>query len=465
MADRDLGDVHGGGRRRVAARASVRPSPLTILALAIPLLTVAALALVRPAVVPLTTQASSDAELDRSSRVCPSSLPGAERVIFGHTGLASGTLALRVSGEDDTVDLATGIATRDEPAAVTATGEGNLAPGLVLTRAGAGAAVRCTEPSPEQWFTGVGAAAEHSSNLTLTNPDKGPAVADVTVHDGAGIVDVPGLRGIRVPGGRSMSFDLAEVVPSRDALAMRVSVTRGRLGASVVDTIDPLGRSTKLREWLPSQPAPTESSYFVGLGTTPGDRVLTVANPGDSEAQVDLKLVSQDSEFTPKGIKTLRVAPASVRELDLSQVLRGKLAEGVEAVRLDASAPVTSSLRTRTARDLALVSAAPPITSAGVALPSGPARIVVAGATAAGEVTVQAWDKRGAEVVGMRRVEITPETATRINLPDTAVLALIEVEGAKASISVEMTSPGLSVVPLDELLTTSQLPDVRPAPR
>ena len=37
------------GRRRAAASAGGRPSPLTLLALLIPLLTVAALALVRPA--------------------------------------------------------------------------------------------------------------------------------------------------------------------------------------------------------------------------------------------------------------------------------------------------------------------------------------------------------------------------------------------------------------------------------
>ena len=80
-------------------------------------------------------------------------------------------------------------------------GSGDLAAGLVVTRSGAGSAVGCDRPVPEQWFTGVGASAEHSSTLTLVNPDKGPAVADVTVWDGSALVDVPALRGVRVPGG------------------------------------------------------------------------------------------------------------------------------------------------------------------------------------------------------------------------------------------------------------------------
>ena len=41
-----------GGRRRVAEAARRRPSPLTLIAVAVPLLTVAALAVVRPAQAP-----------------------------------------------------------------------------------------------------------------------------------------------------------------------------------------------------------------------------------------------------------------------------------------------------------------------------------------------------------------------------------------------------------------------------
>jgi hypothetical protein len=432
----------------------------------IPLLTVAALALVRPAEVPATSHPPSDAPLDRATAVCPARLPGADELRFGNTALGSGELALRVGREDDTITLDSGVASLTERQQVVVTAGADLAAGLVVGRSGAGSAVRCEEPAPERWFTGVGGSAEHASTLTLVNPDKGPAVADVTVWDGSGLVDVPALRGVRVPGGRSATFDLSEVAPSRDALALQVRVSRGRLGSSVVDVIDPVGRDRPVREWLPSQEAPAETSYVVGVGTPPGDRTLTLANPSDSEVRVGLELVSEESEFAPEGVEEVRLAPASVTEVDLGGVLRGRVAEGVQALRLEATGPITASLRTRTDNDLALSAAGSVIDSeAGIALPAGDKRVVLAGATAAGVVTLEAWDADGRTVVRERRVEVAPATAARLRLPADAVLAVVRLERTGAVVSVEVSDRGLSVLPLVQLQESSQVPDVRPAQR
>ena len=271
---------------------------------------------------------------------------------------------------------------------------------------------------------------------------------------------------MRVPGGRSTSFDLSEVVPNRDALALRVSVSRGRLASSVVDVVDPVGRDRPVREWLPAQAAPASTSYVAGIGTTAADRVLTLANPGDSEVRVALELVSEDSEFAPSGLEEVTLDPASVNEVDLSGVLRGRGLADVQALRLEATGPVTASLRTRTPTDLALTPAGSTIEGdAAVALPAGAKRIVVTGATAPGVVTLQAWDEDGDAVVRERRVEVDPATAARIRVPDDAVLAEVLVERTGAVVSVEVSDRGLSVLPLSQLGTTSEVADVRPAQR
>ena len=455
-----------GGRRRVAEATRVRPSPLTVLAVLIPLLTVAALGLVRPAEEPPTSHAPTGAPLDRATAVCPARLPGADEVRLASTALGSGEIALRVGRDEDTETLTDGVAARSERESVVAGATGDLAPGFVASRSGAGSAVVCDQPAPERWFTGVGASAEHASTLTLVNPDKGPAVADVTVWDGTGLVDVPALRGVRVPGGRSASFDLSAVAPNRDALAVRVAVSRGRLAASVVDVVDPVGRDRPVREWLPAQAAPASTSYVLGVGTRPADRVLTLANPGDSEVRVALKLVSEESEFTPAGFEEVTLAPASVNEVDLSGVLRGRTLKGVQALRLDATGPVTAGLRTRTSADLALSTAGATVaTDTAVALPAGAKRLVVAGATAPGVVTLQAWDEDGRPVVRERRVEIDPATAARLRLPDDAVLALVRLDRTGAVVALEVDDEGLSVLPLSQLESTSEVPDVRPAQR
>jgi hypothetical protein len=454
------------GRRRIPEAATRRPSPLTLLAVVIPLLTVGALAVVRPAAEQPTSHDPTVALLDRTTAVCPPQLGGAAGVRFGSTSLGSGDLTLRVGRDDDTEALVDGVASREERPAVVVGGTGELAPGLVVTRSGGGVATGCDQPYPERWFTGLGASAEHASTLTLVNPDKGPAVADISVWDGSGLVDAAALRGVRVPGGRSVSFDLAAVTPNRDTLAAQVVVSRGRLAASVVDTIDPLGRDKPVREWLPSQAAPAETSYVVGVGSARADRVLTLANPSDNEERVTIKLVSGDSEFAPSGLEEVTLAPASVTEVDLSGVLRGRTLAGVQALRIDATGPVTASLRTRTATDLALATAGPTVASeAAVALPAGTKKLVVAGATAPGVLVLGAWDADGQEVVRERRVEIDAGTATRVNLPDDAVLALVSLERSSVVMSLEVTDGGVSLLPLAQLEATSQVPDVRPAQR
>lgn len=465
MAD-DTSHVPGGARRRAAEARSRRPSPLTLLAVTIPLLTVAALGLVRPAETPPTSYGPTGAPLDRTTAVCPPRLPGADDLQLGSTGLGSGDVALRVGRADDTETLEEGVASRSERQYVVIHGSGELAVGLVATRSGAGSATGCEQPAPERWYTGVGASAEHASTLTLVNPDKGPAVADVTVWDGSGLVDVPALRGIRVPGARSTSFDLSEVTPNRDALAIRVSVSRGRLASSVVDELDPVGRDQPVREWLPAQSAPAATSYVVAVGTTPADRTLTLANPGDSEVRVDLKLVSEESEFAPSGLEEVTLAPASVSEIDLAGVLRGRTAAGVQALRIEATGPVTAALRTQTQGDLAFATAGSTVTSeAALALPAGSKRLVVAGATAPGVLVLRAWDADGSAVVRERRVELDPATAARIRLPDEAVLAHVQVQRTGAVMSLKVDDRGLSVLPLAQLETTSEVPDVRPAQR
>jgi hypothetical protein len=454
------------GRRRVAEAASRRPSPLTLLAVAIPLLTVGALAVVRPAETPPATHAPTVAALDRATAVCPARLPGADDLRLGSTGLGSGELTLRVGREDDTTTLENGVGSLAEREPVVAHVSGDLAAGLVVTRSGAGSAVECERPVPERWFTGVGASAEHSSTLTLINPDKGPAVADVTVWDGSALVHVPALRGIRVPGSGSTSFDLAQLAPSRDPLALRVQVSRGRLASSVVDQVDPVGRERPVREWLPSQAAPATTSYVAGVGTAAADRTLTLANPGDSEVRVTLELVSEESEFAPAGLEEIALAPASVSEVDLSGVLRGRKAQGVQALRVEATGAVTASLRTRISDDLALSAAGPVVTGeAAAALPAGAQRLVVVGATSPGVLTLRAWDEDGKEVVRGRRVELDPSTAARIRLPEDAVLALVRLDRTEAVMSLEVSDRGLSVLPLVPLLSSREVADVRPAQR
>ena len=78
------------GRRRAASAPGRRPSPLTILTAVIPLLTIGALALVRPADPAPAVHPPTTADLARSTLVCPDAVPGSERVLLAHAAGATG---------------------------------------------------------------------------------------------------------------------------------------------------------------------------------------------------------------------------------------------------------------------------------------------------------------------------------------------------------------------------------------
>lgn len=441
----------------------VRLGPVEVLAVLVPLLTVAALSFVRPIDDPATTHPPTDVPLARATLVCPSALPGTGTIALANADGATGEVTTRQPVEG-TVDL-DGTSRQGLKPALVAQAADELAAGFVGVRYGDAAAVACSDPRSEQWFTGVGAAPEHSSVLEVVNPDGGPAVADVTVLGPDGPLDVPALRGVTVPGGRTMRFELADIVPSRDELAVQVLVSRGRLGVNVVDQVDELGPGASSRDWLSSQSEAGTTAYLLGLGGKPGDRTLVLANPGTSEARVALEVITKESEFTPADADEIRVAPGSTETVDLTDLLQSRAARGALGLRLDATLPVTASLRSVVGGDLFHAVAGERLESrAALAMPRGPSRLVLSGADGVGVATYVVTNEKGREIA-RERVELTPGESSRIKLPlEGAVLDLV-VERSGAVAALEVGPPGLAVLPLRGLVVEGRVPDVRPALR
>lgn len=456
-------DPRVGGRRSARA-VGRRLGPVELVAIAVPLLTVAALALVRPVDDAATRHSPDDVALTRATLVCPSSaLPGTGTVALANADGAEGEVTTRFPVEG-TVTLK-GTSRQGLKSSLVAQAAGDVAAGFIGVRYGDAAAVACSAPQPEQWFTGVGAGAEHSSILELVNPDGGPAVADVTVLGPDGPLDVPALRGVTVPGGKTMRFDLAAIVPNRDELALRVVVSRGRLGVDIIDQVDELGRGPRSRDWLASQSEPGTTAYLLGLGGKPGERTLVLANPGDSEARVDLLLVTKESEFAPADADEIRIPPGSTETVDVTDLLQSKAARGALGLRLDSTLPVTASLRSIASGDLFHAVAGERLDSrAALALPRGPSRLVLSGADGVGVATYAVMDAKGKEIA-RARVEVTPGEASRIKLPSNGAVLDLTVERSSVVAAVEVGPPGLAVLPLSPLVVEGRVPDVRPALR
>ena len=454
------------GRRSSRSRLSLDTT--TVLSVLLPLVTLGALLLVhvggqgRPAATPTRTPLTS------ASLVCPAPLPGASAAYLSTTRQGvRGKVSLRSGKDTSSARLAEGRVTtvRQGGDSLVATGTGDLAPGLVGARFGTAghlAAVACQPTSPDEWFTGVGGGARHSSVLELLNPDEGPAVADIAVYSASGVVDVPRLHGVSVPGRSSVRLDISAIAPRRGDLALHVVTERGRLAASLLDTSDELASAAPSDDWLPAQPAPATDNYLLGVTPGPADRVLTLANDGDSETRASLRFVTEDSTFAPEGVDDVRVPPQSAVRVLLSSVLGSDAADGVVGLEVTSGSPVTATLRTVSGGDLSHVVARPALRSGTTAVvPGGRKQLVLAGAGGVGAVQVVARSASGRQLASSR-ASLRPGQAALVDLPPAAALVTVTPQGTTVHAAVVVSGAGQAVLPLADPVLNGLVPAVGP---
>ncbi len=454
--------------RRAGTGAARRLDRVLVAAVVVPALAVGGALLADSAVAPRPAdQPPREADLERATLVCPTATSDGRVVVASGTG-ARGEVGIGAEGDDLRLDRrAAGVADTDDVAVVTGTGA--LAPGLVALRtAGPGLrAVACPATRSDQWFTGVGAGAEHTSVLELTNPDAGPATVDVEVHGQSGPVEADGLRGVAVPGRGTVRLRLGAEVPQREELAIRVSTERGRVAAVVVDAFVPIGRGVPTKEYLPGQEEPGLANVLLGLpDADPQDgdeRSVVLANGGDDVARVRLEVITAGSVFAPAELEEVTVDPGSVERIPVEGLLGSDAAEGALGLRVVSSRPVTATFRARSGADL--LQSVPGGRVEGTTLlpvPAGAKQLLLADADGVGTVRVEARDADG-ERLRRRRYELSPEVGLSVPLPDGAALVEVRTDGLDlvGSVLVE-TGSGAAVLPLRPLVLTDLVPAVRP---
>lgn len=459
-----------GGRRAPAGR-RFRLDATVVLGVALPLLTIGALAVVdSPSAVRLPTPPEQQ-QLDRADLGCPTSGEQGAVLVAPAVDAGEGTVEVRwLAADEETepepLDVEPGAVSRveDQPDPVLVTARDGLAPGLLASRTGGRvlAITRCPAPQPETWFTGLGAGAGHASVLELVNPDAGAAVVDVDVHATRGLLDVPDLRGIRVPGRSALQVDLSVTVPRRRDLAVRVSVSRGRAAVTVRDQIGDPGEAEPAADWVPGQKAPATSSLLLGLPAGPGSRTLSLLNPGSDEARVTVQVVSPESVFTPEGVEEIRLAPGANVSVRLGEVLAEETKRDASGLLVTGSAPVVASLSSLVDDDLAVTGVVEPFDAQATALvPRGEARLVLAGASATGVAVVVSRSESGEEL-GREEVELAPERSQGVDLPSRTASVEVQVQRTTVAGAVLVTGPGATVVPLVAPALVGYVPAVRP---
>lgn len=450
--------------RRSAVRRSV--SPTAVLAVLLPLLTVAALYLVQPHELADREAAPEQVSPSRVDLVCPSG-PDGSQLVLATAGRATGDVSSSSPGDLDPSPislLADAVETLTRPETTFVRGDGPIAAELIGARIAEDdlAATECVVPRPEYWLTGIGAGADHATALELSNPDEGPAVADITVWGRTGQIDVPTMRGVTVPGGESQVLDVGALLPRRSELAIHVVVSRGRMAASALDEIPSLGSRPAVAGWLPPVTEPATEQLLLGLVGGEGTDTLVLSNPGADEARVELRVVTEDASFVPEGQEEIRVSPESVETITLTEVLRSQIREGALALQVTSTVPVTAALRSVVEADLVH---APTVTGTEAPMtalvPAGEAKLVLARAGGAGLAVVVAYG--GGELLEEKRIELTDGRGGVLDLPEGTDLVRVTPRRTDVAASVVVTGAGgATVVPLRELIRYALIPDVRP---
>ncbi|HEX4471077.1 MAG TPA: DUF5719 family protein [Nocardioides sp.] len=456
-----------------------RLDALSALALVIPLVTVAVLALVRQPPVHDLTQPPALTELTNATLVCPAPVPtspvGSLSTASGHAG------ELSVSADDQktSIQVSTG-AVADLPGAGAAVvrGSDDLAPGLLGLRSGTAplTAQTCSVPSSEQWFTGLGSGADHDSVVELVNPDAGRADADITLY-GTRPFTVRKLHGITIPGHKTVTLDLGAIVPRRLLLSAQVQVSRGQLAVHVLDRRTDLASHKTRTEWLPRQDAPALDNQLIGLPSGAGTRTLQVANPGDDVVRAQVKIITGDTSFAPAGVDPISVAPGATTALPLTKVLAKAMADGALGVEVTADGPVTASLLTDLGTDEAITVPDPVVREAAATLlpvvappapgaPAGKTTTPVSptlylAADAAGSASVTAYDAAGQQLLSQRVAQQQGHTVA-VDLPKGTAYLRVVPHGTLVRGSVVLTGDGATVIPLHELLTRGLVPQISP---
>lgn len=195
------------------------------------------------------------------------------------------------------------------------------------------AGLRCPEPGTDFWFTGAGQAAAGSIQLYLINPDSQAASADVDVYTDSGPLQGSSDTGLTVPPGGRLVQSVDRLVPGSQALALHVRTTAGRLVAAV-QVGGPVSGS-----WLPETGQPSTAQLIPGLPASGGSRRLYLADPGGSDAQVNVHAITASGEYEPTGDGGIDISSGTATSVDLSST------NGVPAaLRVTSSVPVATGL-------------------------------------------------------------------------------------------------------------------------
>ena len=196
----------------------------------------------------------------------------------------------------------------------------------------------CLEPGTDWWITGADGRVGYADTLVLANPGSTTVNLTVSGWSTKGPFEPPRLQSFTVAPSTAYLLALSRFAPDAALMTLHVHANSGRLVSAAIDR-----RISGIRaagvDWIPPTLPPATDVVVPGFIGGTGPRQLILADPGDQDATVTLKLATTTGNFVPAGHQTVVVRAGRTAVVDLT----ASLSAVPGAVVIHSDQPVTAA--------------------------------------------------------------------------------------------------------------------------
>ena len=206
-------------------------------------------------------------------------------------------------------------------------------------------AVLCTAPVTEQWFIGGTADVSSKGAIYLVNSGLSLSIVDIASWSENG---KQAVKTISLKANSTTLLKLDSLAPGDSNIAVKVSARSGRVNEFLIDErgkgLQKLGGDT-----VNSISEPSKTIMISGIPQQFDKQnkapvhYLRLFDPGISDANFTLELISSDGRFIPIGYNERPLASGKVVELPLSP----EVARGAFAIKITSDQPMLAAVRSR----------------------------------------------------------------------------------------------------------------------
>ena len=194
-------------------------------------------------------------------------------------------------------------------------------------------AASCSAEATTEWFFPQGSAQlGFDERLILYNPFPDEAVVRVTFLTPDGTQSKANLTDVAVPSGDATTLRVKRFILQENVLGVHISSVRGRFVAWKVLFAQPENRPRGVSLTLGATEPATDWYFPAGASGGGVDERLTIMNPTEEEAMIDISLVGDKGAIPARKLVGLELRPETTQEISLSKELDDRNVGAISAI-------------------------------------------------------------------------------------------------------------------------------------